>query len=339
MNLWRMVLKVIVILSLAIVSRTALAGCSVTKYPPSFIAKVSASFTVAQNQKPGTTIGSAISLTTSPAYGLGRVDCASSAYYLYFYQISSTMVPSGVVAIDNNAMIYKTNIDGIGIQIKSNAGIVVGPSATLWQSPYCYNCHDLSALPAYKLQFYVTGPVQTGDVSLNSLINGLINDRNTSSGATYYGYLSITGTVKFKAGSCKTPDISVNLGKHSADSFTSVGSTSAPVPFNFQINECDPGLATVSYTFKPASGVTLEGAAGSEYLTLKGSQKAGGIGVQMFYDDGVTPVPFNSKTAFSGYETTTGGSYVIPMQARYVRTGKVSAGPANSAVEFVMAYE
>lgn len=337
MNLWRMVLKVIVILSLAIVSRTALAGCSVGKYGYLTASFPVTAFTVAQNKTPGELIGSIALQGTGPNSSyLSRVGCSGRSFYFY-QQYSRGM------ALSDYPGIYKTSVNGVGMKLTSSTGgAVVGMTANKWYSWYngygCTNCDLYATSSNFTLEFYAIGPVGTGDISMSGYyVQGYVNDSDRAGSTS--GYFSINGTVKFKAGSCKTPDISVNLGKHSADSFTSVGSTSAPVPFNFQINECDPGLATVSYTFKPASGVTLEGAAGSEYLTLKGSQKAGGIGVQMFYDDGVTPVPFNSKTAFSGYETTTGGSYVIPMQARYVRTGKVSAGPANSAVEFVMAYE
>ncbi|MGK9176074.1 type 1 fimbrial protein, partial [Yokenella regensburgei] len=114
---------------------------------------------------------------------------------------------------------------------------------------------------------------------------------------------------------------------------------STPVSFNFEINNCDPGLNSVSYTFKPASGITLQGSGNNQYLTLDSSSTASGVGVQLLKNDGITAVPFNVKTAFTGYVKATGGSYTIPMKARYVRTGTISAGTANSAAEFVMTYE
>ncbi len=96
----------------------------------------------------------------------------------------------------------------------------------------------------------------------------------------------------------------------------------------------------MNYAFKPAAGITLENSGSvNQYLTLSSDSDATGVGVQVLYDDG-TIVPFNSKIKYTGYSSTTGGSYTIPMKARYIKTAStMTGGKANSALEFTMSYE
>ena len=77
----------------------------------------------------------------------------------------------------------------------------------------------------------------------------------------------------------------------------------------FALTAAPPEMTAVKYEFKPASVITLNTAPYGQYLTLDSSSNA------------------------------SGGSFSIPLKARYVRTSTVSAGTANSAAEFVMTYE
>lgn len=334
----RILLNAMMTLLLIFLSRTAWSSCSVYQYGYLTASFATKTFTVPKNKSAVTPIaiiplsGSTTPGKTSYAY----IACSGRNIYRYQRLV-------GGAGSSEYTGIYKTNLDGIGMKLIAPGGYVAGTTPNKWDywynsSPPCATC-VLGATPySYTLELYAIGPVTTGNVVFNgTYITGYGNDSD-SLGSTM-GYFNISGTVKFIAASCTTPNITVNLGKHTAADFSIVGSGSAPVPFNFEINDCDPGLNSVSYTFKPASGVTLQGSGNNQYLTLDGSSTASGVGVQMLYEDGITAVPFNSKTAFLGYNTTTGGSYTIPMKARYVRTGAISAGTANSAAEFVMAYE
>lgn len=328
----RVLLTVIAVLSVMMFSRLALASCTAYGYSYRYTTFATQNYTVAKNQAPNTPIGNAITLIPTSASTIGTYTCTGSTWH--FYQGISGLQESKYPGI------FKTGVPGIGMKLTASNGAVVGVNPNRFFGPYyCPGCHHFSSTDSYyTLQFYVIDPVQTGDVVLNgTYISGWVNDANSR--GIYSGSMSISGTVKFKSGSCTTPNITVNLNNHAASDFASVGATSAPVPFNFEINKCDPGLTSVSYTFQPASGVTLQGSGNNQYLTLDSSSTASGVGVQVLYDDGITAVPFNTKTAFSGYNTSTGGSYTIPMKARYVRTGTISPGTANSAAEFVMAYE
>ena len=337
MKLYRVLLHLMTLL-ISITSTEVMASCTPYVYSYTTASFATKTYTVAKNQMPNTPIGEPIILTASTST-IGTYTCTGSTWY--FYQSLSGLPASDYPGI------YKTSVPGIGMKLTAYSpydsrviNAVVGITPNRWFTPYyCPGCHNFSSTSgSYLLQFYVIDSVQTGDVVLNgAYINGWVND--SDSRGQYSGSFSISGTVKFRAGSCTTPNITVNLNKHAASDFASVGATSAPVPFNFEINDCDPGLNSVSYTFQPASGVTLQGSGNNQYLTLDSNSTASGVGVQVLYEDGITAVPFNTKTAFSGYNTSTGGSYTIPMKVRYVRTGTISGGTANSAAEFVMAYE
>lgn len=339
MKLERILLKTAVVLMLLMYVHVTHAGCTVYRYGSRTANFGSKSFVVAKNQTPGTIIGESITLSgTGPNSSLyTSINCQNRSFF--FYQRYSSFMQEA----KDYPGIYKTNVDGIGFKLKTSNSIFVGNNMNKWNQWYnahgCINC-DLNATSStYILEFYVIGPVKTGTVVLNGrYVTGYGDDRDSGSGQTL-GYFSIIGSAEFKSASCTTPNITVNLNNHAASDFASVGATSAPVPFNFEINNCDPGLTSVSYTFQPASGVTLQGSGNNQYLTLDSSSTASGVGVQVLYEDGVTAVPFNEKTTFSGYVKATGGSYTIPMKARYVRTGTISPGSANSAAEFVMAYE
>ena len=163
----------------------------------------------------------------------------------------------------------------------------------------------------------------------------------TTSGAANYDVINMQDVI-VKVATCKTPDITVNLGKHQRSEFTGLNTTTSAKPFVFAINDCDPGLNSVNYTFKPASGITVGGSGTTQHITLDSASTANGVGIQMLYDSGAgnTLVPLNQKTTFTGYNKTLGGSYTIPMKARYIQTAaNISGGTANSAIEFTMSYE
>lgn len=107
-------------------------------------------------------------------------------------------------------------------------------------------------------QLYVIGPVNPTDANNKVQISNLqvgfwVKDSNTPGGVRW-GTLTInitTGVLNVL--SCKTPNVTVPLGKHCASDFATVGTTSAPVAFNIVVNECSQNMAAVSYTLKPAA--------------------------------------------------------------------------------------
>lgn len=251
----------------------------------------------------------------------------------------------------STSSVYQTNVPGIGIKVRASS--VFGTStlytvkSTLTSFGYVDKAESTSTTDnitaqLYKVyvQFYVTGPVTPGDIVFNSpMLRAAVGPNDMSeNGILTYSNLIITNSIPVTVLACETPDITVDLKKHDSSDFPRIGATSAATSFNFAIKNCPANLNSVNYTFKPASGITLKGSGDDQYLTLDGDSTASGVGIQMLYGDG-SSIPFNSKTEYTGYVASTGGDYTIPMKARYVRTGTISPGTANSAVEFEMSYE
>ncbi|XWJ90463.1 fimbrial protein [Phytobacter ursingii] len=339
MKLSRTLINIMVVLGLVISGSRVWAGCSISGNPKSFNASISRSniaLNVARNTPPGTAIGPLMSASGSGS--MVSVFCSARLRAFAGY-ISSGLVESDIPGI------YKTNVDGIGIKVLANG-------QTVTQTPVLYhtsntgsgNFDGLSINSNITAQLYVIGPVNptatNNKVQISNLQVGFWANDSTTPGGVRWGTLTInitTGVLNVL--SCKTPNVTVPLGSHSASDFATVGATSAPVAFNIVVNECSKNMASVSYTLKPAAGISLVTKPFGQYLTLDSSSVASGVGVQVLKADGVTPVDYDVKYPASGYSTTAGGNFTIPLHARYIRTGTVSAGSANSAAEFVMSYE
>ncbi len=271
--------------------------------------------------------------------------------YNNIYTMSQLISPGSLTTNTGDSYVYQTNVSGIGFRIRTQglegSSLMYTAKDTLtamWYTSKNESIGDTTTDTLYignvYLQFYITGPVTPGDITFNSPtlteVRGPVENSNV--GAITFSNLTITGSIPVTVLACETPDITVDLKKHDSSDFPRIGSTSATTAFNFTIKNCPTNLNSVNYTFKPASGITLKGSGDDQYLTLDGDSTASGVGIQMLYGDG-SSIPFNSKTEYTDYVASTGGDYTIPMKARYVRTGTISPGTANSAVEFEMSYE
>ncbi|VTP14612.1 Type-1 fimbrial protein, A chain precursor [Phytobacter ursingii] len=339
MKIIRFIVKFALFSGLLVLSPLCQAYCSISSGGPQTIwgNPLPATRSVPATLTKGQTIGDSFAV----GWGTGPyiyVNCNTST----IYELLTKGSVSYVTTMSSGYVLFDTGVPGVGIRMWSAYNSV--PITTGW-SYYYGHPNSTKPQPFYFQTLY--GQYYATDTQITP-------GTTTLSGKdAAYGYMSeyssygqvkgvtwkFSGNTTFTVRSCKTPDITVPLGSHASNDFAAVGSTSQPVPFNFQINDCAAEMTSVSYTFKPAAGITLQGSGNNQYLTLDSSSTASGVGVQVLYEDGITAVPFNTKTAFSGYVKATGGSYTIPMKARYVRTGTISPGTANSAAEFVMAYE
>lgn len=152
------------------------------------------------------------------------------------------------------------------------------------------------------------------------------------------------GTVHFKgevvnaacAVDAGSVEQTVQLGQVRAASLAGAGSTSSPVGFNIQLNDCDTDVATkASVAF---SGTAIDNT-NTTVLALQNSAAGGAtnVGVQILDHTG-TPVGLNGST-FSSATTLTDGTNIIPFQARYYATDVATAGTANADATFKVQYE
>ncbi|GJL38622.1 hypothetical protein TUM17576_54420 [Enterobacter hormaechei] len=295
---------------------------------------------IPRNATPGTALGSKIAITNGTNTQL-KCDANASGYYYMMLALASPGIET------STPRVYPTDLAGIGVKIWSEFSGVYELDNEFDTPQAWYGTYNSSGTAVYVnrgiksvyLQYYVTGPITAGVATLKSELVAWADSEisGVTSGLTY-ARMTINGTATFNYVTCETPNITVDLQKHNVQELFAVGVTSTPTPFNFVMNNCPKNLSSVNYTFRPAPGINLAGTGTGSYLTLSGDSTADGVGIQMLYDD-ETLVPFNNKIQYTGYVKATGGSYTIPMKARYIRTGPLRPGTANSAVEFDMTYE
>lgn len=148
--------------------------------------------------------------------------------------------------------------------------------------------------------------------------------------------INVTSTT-IQVAACTTPDVLVPLGTHSPTEMASIGSTTQAVAFHVSLNSCPAGLNQIQYRIEPVTTVVNSA---QSLVALDASSSASGVAVQLLNAAGTAAAPLSTSTfqTFSGYNTSTGGSYTIPFQARYYRTGAITPGTANTSMTFTMQY-
>ena len=128
----------------------------------------------------------------------------------------------------------------------------------------------------------------------------------------------------------------VKLGQVRSAKLATAGSTSTPVGFNIQLNDCDTSVSTkASVAF---SGTSVN-STNPTVLALQGSAAGGAtnVGVQILDGSGA-PLAVDGAT-FSKATTLIDGTNILPFQARYYATGAATAGTANADATFKVQYE
>ncbi|MHB9325992.1 fimbrial protein [Phytobacter ursingii] len=337
MNSLKLLFNASAVVGLCALSGQGWAGCSIVSDSAATAVEVSVGTITVPS---GTAVGTLLKTVIVPDTADTWISCSGPGYLRFQYgygtgrsAITGPGIPTGVVS---------SGVEGIGVKVTSGdpwisyaklpeaAGLSwIGASRQL---PW-------SGMFGVKIEFFKTGDITPGELSFpRNFVEMWASTSKTDTSnwlGVLYSTINISGTPELKVPGCVTPSLTVPLGKHAKSGFSGVGSTSASTPFTFAINNCDAGLNAVKYTFKPASGITLEDSGlSTQHLTVKsGPGTASGIGVQVLYNND-TLVPFN--TAIS----TMTSSHTIPMKARYIQTAPaISAGEANSALEFTMTYQ
>ena len=290
------------------------------------------------------TVGTKLKTVTISTPGMSTYSCTAYApvYTMLKY---AGITGTAVTAAGLPAGVYSTNVAGIGVRVVGNGMLAstaaVGSGGVVVGSYPTYSSRSFSG---FTLELYKTGDIGSGDLSFpGSLVEAWVHtSSNSTSGGGVYRTLKVSNSAKIKTLGCETPSLTVDLGKHAKSDFSGVGSTSTPKTFNFAVYNCDRDMNAVKYTFNPASGITLEeSGTANQHLSVKtGTGAATGIGVQVLYDND-TLVPFGTPTALNPpYNKLAGGDYKVAMKARYIQTAaSISAGRADSALEFTMTYE
>ncbi|GAB3769884.1 fimbrial protein [Ramlibacter monticola] len=284
---------------------------------------------VFQNAAIGTVVWSNTAGSNSPAV---RITCAGQTYGVHKYA-------DGLVAVAGMTAVYQTSVPYLGIKVvETMSYTVVGTAVTRWFSPPV-NFDGQWARPSYQVSLVVTGPV-TGDQNFNMpkpLARDYASDSPASLQNEYVLHeleVSSTNIRVNKAGSpCTTANVSANLGTQQASAFTGIGSFTSAASFNIQLANCPIGMSAITYQIDPTTAVVAN--TGQSVVTLNAGSTATGVGVQLLDGSG-TPFPLGSPTSLGN----AGGSYTIPLKARFYQTGgTVGGGTANAAMTFTITYQ
>lgn len=147
--------------------------------------------------------------------------------------------------------------------------------------------------------------------------------------------IKMTGTLVISASSCKTPDISVNMGEYVASEVTGSRGQTTPVNFDIALNECPDGINRVTYSLQGNTPV-IDGETG--LVSLDGASGAKGIGLRIMGGDG-TPLALDKAHDFSAYDVR-GGNFKIPLSAAYIQLDNqtLGFGTANTSITFTISY-
>lgn len=247
--------------------------------------------------------------------------------------------------------VYNTGYTGIGMIISFSDGeqscggwFNEGDIGTNGGSWYGATCNTTSTPVGAQIQVALvkTGQPSAGTLSALNVARAAPGMRPTApivgSPSTLLSSYTVsfsTPNVQIVNGSCTTPDVSIPLGTFSTVGFTGVGHTTTNVGFNISVNNCPAGLNSVQYRIDPTTTVVNSS---QSVVALDSSSTATGVGVQLLNNSG-TALPLSSYQTFSGYSSSTGGSYTIPLKARYYQTtSTVGPGPANTSMTVTMQY-
>ena len=166
----------------------------------------------------------------------------------------------------------------------------------------------------------VIGPFTVGTINYGTLVTHNV---------------TMTGSLIISASSCKSPDVSVNMGDYVASEVTGSRGQTHPVNFDIALNECPDGINRVTYSLQ-ANTPVIDGRTG--LVALDGASGAKGVGLRIMDRDG-TPLALDKAHDFSAYDVR-GGNFKIPLSVAYIQLENqaLKFGTANTSITFTISY-
>jgi type 1 fimbria pilin len=334
-SLWTAILRLgVAVLTGVCLASPAVASCSFR----SGYAQGTATITLPANLSVprNAAVGSILYDSNWVATGPSAVTCSGTNAQTWGYS-------SAMVAVPGYANVYETGVSGIGIKVawvtsmSGPASIDDGTKLVTWPaSTYNFSTTgNFGPMGVFRVQLIVTGPVSTGTLNLpTTLAQG-------SFGSAVVNVLTLANNVEpitAPACSVQTPSIALTMPQARTTALPDIGSTTGQTSFNLSL-DCS-GPVTVAVTFTDASEPTNT----STTLSLSSASTASGVGYQIVY--GGAPVSFGLDSSAAGNANqvplgtlTTSGRIVVPLSARYVRTGTITPGTAIGLATFTMSYQ
>ncbi|MDR3426676.1 fimbrial protein [Silvimonas sp.] len=336
----RTMFQLLFALCMALIASQSWAGSTCIGGGDTITVNMPASIAVPRDAPTGTSLTPWAESVATSNYFTCTVD--SSSYTGAHIGLGSTLVSSGQTYVDSGVTytIYKTSVAGVGIII---GGIPYDNGCgwrTGWGMGYSGYCNQNGTVyngGKYHFMLVKTGPIIGGTV--NSAVMGVLasydNSTYPSMGTTPVNFVNTPVIVTVL--SCVTPDVTVDLKTHKASELTGPGTYTNATSFQIALNSCPAGMNTVSYQIDPTTTV-IDASNAVVALDTASATPATGVGVQIL-DGAGNPIQLSTRLAMPDYSTGTGGSYSIPLQARYYQTGTtVGAGEGNTSLTFTMTY-
>lgn len=297
------------------------------------------------------------------------VTCSTPGQVMANYTLTQNPLPlSSWGSGQYTGKVYETGVPGIGVYIHQGVnGAAIIPASKPAASSDASNCATGKCVVTgnfkrWDVFFVKTGPVSSGTIigaNLPCVGVNYTNDINSSDNQVEN--ICMTGTVNIVASTCKTPDVTVPMGKYDVSTFSGEGSATKWVNASIKLTDCPvyygrgsrgswyadgsgtdnsgtPVKNSISVKLMPANPVINSSQGIFDLSKIAGS--ASGVGIQLAYGTESSPelVNFGAQKTFE-MDNGSNGISEIPLIARYIQTSaNVTPGIANSAVTFMISY-
>lgn len=276
------------------------------------------------------------------------LQCRNAASGTISYTNMTKLQPNGALVVGYND-VYQTNISGLGVRYIVTVPdcsvenlVITGSSGTEFNCAWTTGTTYLQRTMTVVTEFVTTGAFTTGSV-LSSIPQLQLWYTESDVSGTWLQVPplsgSASGTLSGVSCTISNKDLTKQLDDISVLDLNSVGATAAPMLFQLSLN-CPTGNTKVAITLTDSSDATNR----SDTLKLAGGSTARGVGIQLLKGDS-TPILLGPDSADAGNAnqwvagTATGGGFLIPLQARYIRTGTLTGGTVKAIATYTMSYQ
>ncbi|PAN72645.1 hypothetical protein CIW69_16470 [Enterobacter cloacae] len=245
---------------------------------------------------------------------------------------------NGIITVtpSTTASVFATNLPGVGVEI---GGVFPDSRQTtelFWANisdTYAYQSMGPEQSPYHvevipHLKFIKTAKIARSG-TLSGIVGGAGVHISSMSSQANIAYV-LNGTIT--TGSCEIQggqNLSIKLDDVQKSDLPSVGSTWGESEKNNIILSCDEGTK-VYITFNGEQAKDSDNGS-----ILQNNGNAQGIGVQLLDSKGV-PINLGEKTEEI---SSSGTNAIIPVSARYIRTGNLVSGSVDSSATYTLDYE
>ncbi|MFP3514887.1 fimbrial protein [Pseudomonas sp. SIMBA_077] len=245
----------------------------------------------------------------------------------------------------------QTNIDGVSVEVRLGFPFTGGPDnafdpvnnsivpfRALHEKKMGSSNFQLASLAGYYT-LTKTAAIAAGPQALDGaeLFSGHITTLGRIFGA------GITGTIIQAQCTVMGNPVSADpvvLGTWDKADFVGPGHTTAAVPFNITLSDCETdGLSTANIRLDGLNGSMPVTPAISGVFSLSNDSTAEGVGIQILGSDGLTPIELSTEVPLM---PITSGLTTLLFNARFYQTGQpedVVRGLAKGALNFTITYK